>query len=63
MLGEEESACEEVDIKLLSILAQYVSHQVEEEPLVVSLNMPATAFQFCPGCGASLSDVEVMEYI
>ena len=27
---------------------------------MVSLNMPATAFQFCPGCGASLSDVEVM---
>ena len=27
---------------------------------MVSLNMPATAFQFCPGCGASLSDVEVL---
>ena len=25
MLGEEESACEEVDIKLPSILAQYIS--------------------------------------
>ena len=57
MLGEEESACEEVAIYPCSV---YISNQVEEEPLVVSLNMPVTAFQFCPGCGASLSDVEVM---
>ena len=26
---------------------------------MVSLNMPVTAFQFCPGCGASLSDIKV----
>jgi len=29
--------------------------------VVVSLSIPAAAFQFCPGCGASLSDIEMVK--
>ena len=45
----------------MSFKSIFLYNQVEDdEPLVVSLSIPATAFQFCPGCGASLSDIEVL---
>jgi len=46
MLGEEEVAIEE---------------ETEDESLLVSLTIPASAFQFCPGCGTSLSSIEMVK--
>ena len=46
MLGEEEVAIEE---------------ETEDESLLVSLTIPAPAFQFCPGCGTSLSSIEMVK--
>ena len=33
--------------------------QVEDEAMVVTVSIPVAGFQFCPGCGASLPDLEV----
>ena len=52
---EQESNLAGTEISLME------EEQAEDVPdsLVVSLNIPVTTFQFCPGCGASTPDIEV----